>query len=604
MAPNTVAPQAPDELPKDALAAMFGKAPAVPDFLKETAPLAPSVSEPPTLRLPELYDDRGTDTKRSDRASAGDAASVSGQAVDASAAASVEAKEGESSAELSEPLAKSIPGVVTGRLDHSRSARAKSQRAASDVAAAKPAEARSVAQAADAGRPDAPTRPPSRPHRAAAAPREDAKLPWGAILLGILVLGGGVFAGMKLVGMKLDGTHREPARHVAEPTLASATGSSGTAGAPSGAFAAIDEALEAGDVESARTQLDRVPVAERASLDYRRLEILVEATQIDLLWWQARLAPESGSERVEARLADLEAHLTSCRANEDCKGATQPAYWALWRMRGQVAHAERPTQGTVDANGLYQLAMLDWIKTGKVEPKILEKLRKARLSGVEQGPRVTALIVALIDQGRFDDARAELANLASAPKAHPHLEALNRYLRAKENAPDAGAPDGGTAQGSAEGENGDLDLALKEPDFRVRLQRAVQSLSRNELTKAQKLLRSVLAERPNDTEAITAMGDLHLRRGDLGQARTAYERALALNGSYLPAMAGAADVRWRSGDRANAIPLYRRILERVGDGPGYGQTAASRIKEYEGAKPADAPGEPARPSGEPSRNAP
>ncbi|MGC4064488.1 MAG: hypothetical protein QM784_07565 [Polyangiaceae bacterium] len=299
-----------------------------------------------------------------------------------------------------------------------------------------------------------------------------------------MVLGGGVFAGMKLVGMKLDGAHHEQPRRVSEPALASAPVSSGVTSAPSGGFATIDEALEAGDVESARSQLDRSQPADRASVDYRRLEIFIEAMQIDSLWWQARLTGESASDRVQSRLSELETKLTSCRANEDCRAATQPAYWALWRMRGQVELAERPTQGTVDANGLYQLAMLDWIKSGKVEPKILEKLRKARLSGVEQGPRVTALIVALIDQGRFDDARAELANLASAPKAHPHLDALNRYLRAKENAPDAGAPDAGVTLGGIRRREWRFHLALKEPDFRVRLQRAVQSLSRTSFTES------------------------------------------------------------------------------------------------------------------------
>ncbi|HEY5957039.1 MAG TPA: hypothetical protein VIV60_10820, partial [Polyangiaceae bacterium] len=65
-------------------------------------------------------------------------------------------------------------------------------------------------------------------------------------------------------------------------------------------------------------------------------------------------------------------------------------------------------------------------------------------------------------------------------------------------------------------------------------------------------------------------------------ARASYEKALSLNGNYLPALSGAADVKWRSGDRAGAAVLYRRIMERVGDSPGYGQTAAARVKELEG----------------------
>ncbi|MGC4064489.1 MAG: hypothetical protein QM784_07570 [Polyangiaceae bacterium] len=101
------------------------------------------------------------------------------------------------------------------------------------------------------------------------------------------------------------------------------------------------------------------------------------------------------------------------------------------------------------------------------------------------------------------------------------------------------------------------------------------------------------------------MGDVYLRRGDLTGSAHGLRACLGVEWQRTySAMAGAADVRWRSGDRANAVSLYRRIIERVGDGPGYGQTAASRIKEFEGAKASEPSGDQARSNGEPSRNAP
>jgi len=203
--------------------------------------------------------------------------------------------------------------------------------------------------------------------------------------------------------------------------------------------------------------------------------------------------------------------------------------------------------------------------------------------------------VALAQLNRSADARQELKALQSQSPSHPLANELAGYVtnaeRSQTNAADAGAklaPEvAGLAEHSEAEEAGDPDLV---GDFRVRLTRASECLARNELTRAQKLLRSVLAQRPNDTEAITALGDVFRRRGDLAQARKMYDKALTLNGNYLPAMSGAAEVRWNSGDRSGAVTWYRRILERVGETPGYGQLAATRIKDFEGsAKPSVTP---------------
>jgi tetratricopeptide (TPR) repeat protein len=357
-------------------------------------------------------------------------------------------------------------------------------------------------------------------------------------------------------------------------------------------WSSVEEALEVGDSETATRLLDTVNEGLKDSPEYRRLRILTDAMAIDMLWWQRRILPKTETSQISSLTTTLTARLTAlsgllerCSADEDCSTKTISAKWALGRMQGQVALVQRPKHGTVDATGLYQLAMLDWVAADKPDSKTLDRLTKARLAGVEQGPRVTALIVALIDSKRFDDARAELAKLSTATKAHPHLEALNRYLRLADTVPteDAGVPDVESDEGDAN------DPDLREPDFRIRLQRAAGCLSRSEVTKAQKLFRSVLAQRPNDIEALTGIADILRRRGNLAQARTQYDRVLALNGNYLPAMVGSAETRWKSGDRPGAVTTYRRIVELVGEGPGYGQQAAARIKEFEGVKSEPSP---------------
>lgn len=436
----------------------------------------------------------------------------------------------------------------------------------------------------------APTHPPSRPHRSAPTqPKPQPKpqpTPWFFILLGVGLVSVGLYTGMTLMGQvsKWKPKAVEPSRaavvvaaassEAVEPRAANAT--------------AIEEAVEAGDYATAQQLLAQLTEAERAQHPYRALSVLSDAIAVDMLWWDKRLCPKDDTSRLstldeslKSRLVALNQTLEGCRVDEDCKLKTLPAAWAYHRMSGKPELAQPPRQGTVNANGLYQLAMLDWVRSDKPDSRTQSRLRKARLPGVEQGPWVTALIVALIDAGMLDEARTELAKLASAPKAHSHLEALNRYLRQLSiEAGDAGTPE-------------PADADEKEPDFRIRLQKAAASLARGELTRAQKLYRSVLAEHANDTEAMGGMADVYRRRGELAKAKEQYERVLAVNPNYLPAMVGAADVRWQSGDKAAAVAIYRHIVERVGEGSGYGQTAANRIADFEGgvkpAKPEAAP---------------
>ena len=153
--------------------------------------------------------------------------------------------------------------------------------------------------------------------------------------------------------------------------------------------------------------------------------------------------------------------------------------------------------------------------------------------------------------------------------------------------------DAGSTSSSVTGEqsaSSDTDEPedLTAGDFRARLLRASESLQHGQLTRADKLYRSVLVERPNDTEATAGMADVERRRGNLDKAAALYRRVLALNPNFLPALLAAAEIKWSSGDHAGAGVLYRRIVAQVGDQGQYGRIASSRLHQLESQAPAPA----------------
>lgn len=425
---------------------------------------------------------------------------------------------------------------------------------------------------------------------------EPRGIPFGriAITIGVLVLSG--YVGMRLVGAHLQSQKaRVPQGSATQSRSASNTW-----------LPAVEAALERGDDQTANTLLSSVAPEERAVPVYRSLHARVTAESCDKIWWRLQLVgKDSGDAYAQSKqqltecLERLNRAVAEARTGNETSEVVLAASLDARRMQGEKSE-------TADPRALEQLrhpsskvlryssSVMAWVKAGVPDETVVSSLREIRGATVDLGSRSVALLVALVQLGRFSEARQELKLLQAQSPSHPLQSELTSYLdRAERAQTDAAADAGVDAPAAASSvdvgkpaepaDAGDPDSDLYAGDFRLRLTRANECLSRNELTRAQKLLRSVLAQRPNDTEAITAVGDVHRRRGDLAQARQMYDKALGINGNYLPAMSGAAEVRWKSGDRAGALPWYKRILERVGDTPGYGQTAAARIREFEGA---------------------
>ena len=103
------------------------------------------------------------------------------------------------------------------------------------------------------------------------------------------------------------------------------------------------------------------------------------------------------------------------------------------------------------------------------------------------------------------------------------------------------------------------------------MQAANQAIGRGEFERAERIYQGILATEPNDSQALTGLGDVLRLRTDPWGAIEAYQHAIRVNPSYLPAQLGLADTQWSQGDQSGAARSYRRILDRfpVGMYPAY-----------------------------------
>jgi tetratricopeptide (TPR) repeat protein len=103
------------------------------------------------------------------------------------------------------------------------------------------------------------------------------------------------------------------------------------------------------------------------------------------------------------------------------------------------------------------------------------------------------------------------------------------------------------------------------------MQAASQALRKADYPRARQLYGSIVDRNPNDSEALSGLGDVSRQQGNLAAAIADYRRAIAVNPSYLPALLGLADTEWAIGERAKASHDYGDIVDRFPEGtyPGY-----------------------------------
>jgi tetratricopeptide (TPR) repeat protein/DNA-directed RNA polymerase subunit RPC12/RpoP len=361
------------------------------------------------------------------------------------------------------------------------------------------------------------------------------------------------------------------------------------------------DALYAGDLVRAHDQLQSSQTVGGRDPRWIALTARYDVMRADMNWLAVRLADQNDSAHLDALKRELADHVAQAlRALASIERLSvkdvqlDAARIDAQRLRGEIDAARQAAQTLRQPSPTpelaYAFASIELLSATPNYDQVFEWLGRARAADSGLGRAPAMLVLACVMSQRLDCARAELARLKSAAKNHPLLPEIEAYVsRAAAPAlPSASAgdasieaaampvPDAGAVVPSAPAPDSTSDLA---GDFRLRLRRGAESLSRNELTRSEQLFRSVLAERPSDTEALTGLGDVARRRNNTASAINYYQKVLATNGQYLPALSALADVKWRSGDRAGAAPLYRRIVDQVGESAGYGQTAAQRLRE-------------------------
>lgn len=359
---------------------------------------------------------------------------------------------------------------------------------------------------------------------------------------------------------------------------------------------AARDALRAGDLTLAHENLLALQALGTKDPRWKILTARYDIVRADMSWLAVRLADPNDvarldtlkrelSENVAQSLKALAAVENIAAADSDIAAARLDAQ----RLAGDLDKARETAAslkaGSPSAQLAYSLASLELLQKNPQFKEVFDWLGQARAQDSGLGRAPVMLVLACVAGHRMENARAEVQRLKLASRSHPLMAEIEAYVRrADQPAGTEQATDGGLSAVRDAGE-ATADVA-PEGDFRLRLRRAVESLGRGELTRAEQLFRSVLAERPKDTEALTGLGDVARRHGNTANAIAYYEHVLSANGQYLPALSALADVKWTSGDRAGAAVLYRRIVDQVGESASYGKIAAQHLREMnEGTSP-------------------
>jgi len=419
--------------------------------------------------------------------------------------------------------------------------------------------------------------------------------------------------------------------------LAELSGSSETKGSSDARVAKFladgNSLLDEGDFEGAKEEFDKATaLAEKDPAVLTALARL-ETLRADVSWLKLRLLDPGNTELVQATYRELGRRVGKARSAVDRAFAVSPEDPAVLRARidalrlsgdGDKARewiAPLSSNASVPENA-YVLAALDLAEPSPVWPSVIDRLRTAASAERDPGRARAALIYSLARAGRVSEAQAEFTKIDGRSKPHPLLEELRAFLQRAGSSSDAGSeppkiatvdttklPKLDTSPGPADEEahrapaaTAGAGTTAPSGDFRTRLAQAATALHSGDLARAEQLYDSVLSEQPNNTEALSGLGDVAKMRHDPATASRMYDRVLAQNPSYLPAILASADQKWDSGDKQGALALYRRLLDQAGANSQYGAHAAARIAQAEssGANAAPSAGSDSAPAAKPA----
>jgi predicted Zn-dependent protease len=319
-----------------------------------------------------------------------------------------------------------------------------------------------------------------------------------------------------------------------------------------------DRAMTDGDLDAANeAYVKSSALADkdaRVELRLTRLAIV----RADVPWLKVRLLSEGDPDLANTR---RELVLAAVRANQAAERAqailpndpdvTRCRIDTL-RLQGNIAEARKLVAALLKPAGVSNdellFALLDLAEPSPTWSSVIERLSNAARGEQNLGHARSMLIYALVQSGDVARAKAELDQLVAMPRPHPLIGAFRAYIARAEKETNAGGAEEAGAPG----------------DDNAKLQSAIEATTNGDLEKAAELLQDLETRLPNDTQVLTAAGNLALKKRDRTNAVKYFEKVVAADKNHFEAMAALANIKWESGERQGASILYRQIIERAG----------------------------------------
>jgi tetratricopeptide (TPR) repeat protein len=331
----------------------------------------------------------------------------------------------------------------------------------------------------------------------------------------------------------------------------------------------LDTAKENFDKASARAEKDA-----RVLLDVARLA----AARADVPWLRSRILPADATDDARATKAALEDLSAAARRAADEALAVAPDEPAALRAKIDASRigGERDTARKLVAKVIaqaqqpetaYVLAALDLAEPEPLWSTVIERLRLAAQGEGNAGRARAALVYALARSGDKAGAKAELEKLAALTRPHPLVGPLRSFVdkSVAKAIPDAGADGAVPTIAVSQLPNAPPGMAgVGEQPIVLTgsIGQGMQALAHGDKDKARQIFEGLVARNPNDSEALTGLGDVARASGDTNGAIGYYKRALSVNPSYLHALLALADTYYATGNRGEAIRLYHDVMDR------------------------------------------
>jgi tetratricopeptide (TPR) repeat protein len=317
----------------------------------------------------------------------------------------------------------------------------------------------------------------------------------------------------------------------------------------------------------------------------------VAATKADIPWLKLRLLAADAIEEARTTKAELDERVPVARRAADEAEAAAPrdpralrAKLDALRLGGDLEAARGYVVAVFaqasEPETAYVLAALDLAQPGAPIAAVVDRLRLAAGSDPPAVRAAAALVYALVRSGDTSGAKAVLSKLDATARSSPLLPSLHAWVGADRRlampeptvAPSPAPTSSDSSASAPPPAQGGAATSAVEPvrangaTPQSTLQAAADAMHRGDSDRAERIYQAILAGNPNESQALSGLGDVLRTRNDPWGAIDVYRRAIGVNPSYLPALLGLGDTQWAQNDRAGATLTYKRIVDHFPDG--------------------------------------